>query len=273
MIPKVWIPIGFRLLSKMNSSISGRLAWELFCRPRRSPRPRDEELFWQTGEELLFSSGRRARKWGTGPTLFFVHGWESRGSAFHKLIPQVVEAGFQAISWDGPAHGDSPGTRTNMPHYAFCLADDIRTSSLNIHGFVGHSLGGAALGVLLPLISQPKCIAIISAPTRIEGVFRRFANFINLSEAASRSLVATAKEEVGFSVNDKSLVSLRLDQQVRVLCVHDSSDKEIPFEDFEILRQIWDKAQFHATRGLGHRRIIRNPEVAQILVQFLTDRT
>ena len=109
---KKLIPITFYYSSKIAPRLSAKLAYQLMNLPRRSNKTEKEMDYWMTGALLEFRSGRVARKWGTSETIvFLLHGWESRGATFSKLIPLLLKEGFQVIAWDGPAHGDSPGRK------------------------------------------------------------------------------------------------------------------------------------------------------------------
>lgn len=263
------IPVGFQMGSRISPFLAGKIAWELFCRPRRLPRPAEESEFWGSGQRIRFASGRVARSWGQGPLIFFLHGWESRGSVFSKMIPQVVAAGYQAMAWDGPAHGDSPGSRTNMPNYAFCLNEDLGLAGLVPKGLVGHSLGGAAIGVYMQLAPAPTCAVFIAAPSSIQGIFERYCDLIRLPQRARQALVKVAEREIGFTIRQLSLVSLNLDQKTKIFCLHDEGDKEIPYLDFQDLQSHWPRAQFKGTKSLGHRRIVKDAAVASMIVEFL----
>jgi hypothetical protein len=50
------------------------------------------------------------------------------------------------------------------------------------------------------------------------------------------------------------------------LIVHDRLDKEVHFQDGETLAAAWPGAEFVATEGLGHRRILRAQGIIERVV-------
>ena len=55
------------------------------------------------------------------------------------------------------------------------------------------------------------------------------------------------------------------------LVVHDENDEEIPFEHGLGMTTALQTAQLKATRGLGHHRVLRHPEVLRRITAFLVD--
>ena len=58
----------------------------------------------------------------------------------------------------------------------------------------------------------------------------------------------------------------------RTLFVHDRDDAEVAFGSGLALARAWKDARLVATRGLGHRRILRAPEVVQDAIDFIGER-
>jgi pimeloyl-ACP methyl ester carboxylesterase len=55
------------------------------------------------------------------------------------------------------------------------------------------------------------------------------------------------------------------------LVVHDRDDQDVPFSHGEEIAKAWPGAQFMATTGLGHRSVVRDPEVIRRTLAFLKD--
>jgi pimeloyl-ACP methyl ester carboxylesterase len=66
-----------------------------------------------------------------------------------------------------------------------------------------------------------------------------------------------------------SVVDMARQARLPALLVHDETDEEIPFEHGISLAAAMRTAQFKATRGLGHHRVARHPEVIRRVVDFL----
>ncbi|MEH6557335.1 MAG: alpha/beta hydrolase [Oceanicoccus sp.] len=78
-----------------------------------------EEEKEQQGERVSLSNGLSAIKCGNSKQqLLLVHGWESRATQMAGLVDAIVDAGFQVIASDGPAHGHSAGREANPLMFA-----------------------------------------------------------------------------------------------------------------------------------------------------------
>jgi hypothetical protein len=51
--------------------------------------------------------------------------------------------------------------------------------------------------------------------------------------------------------------------------VHDREDKQIPYAMGRAIAAAWPGAELCSTRGLGHQRILRDPDVIGTVMQFL----
>ena len=58
-------------------------------------------------------------------------------------------------------------------------------------------------------------------------------------------------------------------QSLPGLIVHDRGDRDVPVAHAERLQHSWPDARLMLTEGLGHRRILRDPEVIAAAVDFL----
>jgi len=54
-----------------------------------------------------------------------------------------------------------------------------------------------------------------------------------------------------------------------VLIVHDTSDTDVPYTHAEEIALAWPQSELFTTTGLGHRAILRDPEVVRRTVEFL----
>ena len=55
-----------------------------------------------------------------------------------------------------------------------------------------------------------------------------------------------------------------------ILVIHDENDKEVGWTDGEEMADLY-KAKFLKTEGLGHRRILRDPNVIVNVVKWILD--
>jgi len=264
-----------RLLSKVAPKKAAIIAFRIFTLPRRSKRKPLEEEFWDSGQRISVASGRSARSWGEGETIFFIHGWESRGSHFYKIIPYFLEAGFRCVVWDGPAHGNSPGKYSNAPDFARCLKEDLVDIG-TVRTIVGHSMGGASLGILArdtQILADDTNLVFVSSPSSIREVFNAFSSYLGLSKKSAQELIFLARDKIGMGVDEASLLFNDLSIHYKnILVVHDCDDREISFENFNKLKTKWSGGTFSSTSGFGHRRIVGRLELAEIILKFISER-
>lgn len=57
-----------------------------------------------------------------------------------------------------------------------------------------------------------------------------------------------------------------------LLVVHDRDDDEVAWSDGAAIARAWPAAELVTTRGLGHRRILRDPAVVARVTAFLAER-
>jgi pimeloyl-ACP methyl ester carboxylesterase len=55
------------------------------------------------------------------------------------------------------------------------------------------------------------------------------------------------------------------------LVIHSTDDQVVPFADGQEIAAAWPGAQFIACEGLGHRRILADPNVVSAALKFLTN--
>ena len=119
----------------VSDDLGASLAERLFTSPRRHARPERERAVLASGHpfavDVALRSPRwhgahvtvRGWRWGVGPTVLLVHGWEGRGSQLGAFVEPLVAAGLSVVAFDAPAHGDSPGHRLYLTDLADCIAD------------------------------------------------------------------------------------------------------------------------------------------------------
>ncbi len=266
------IRTAFRTMGRVAPAQAARWAEEVFCRPPRTRIRDQEQEFLATGTpiELPISTGTLAAwEWGSGPTVLMVHGWGSRAARFRLLAPLVVKAGFRVVAYDGPAHGDSPGTRTSLPEYSAALLE-VAALLGPLHAAAGHSLGGAAIAVALHRglrLERAALIAPFGAPPEFVD---RFAELIALPRKAQDRMVANLERRLGLRFQDLHIADLARTLHTPALVIHDRDDEDIPLTEGRAIAAAWPGSEFVETEGLGHHAIMRDPGVARRVATFLT---
>jgi pimeloyl-ACP methyl ester carboxylesterase len=205
--------------------------------------------------------------------VLLVHGWSGRGTQLAEFVAPCVAAGYRAVAFDAPAHGLSAGRATTLPEVGDVLGE-IAVRFGPVHGIVAHSFGVlCTLYALEQGLGVRRCVAL-SPPATLEGLVEKFAHGLALPPPAWRALRAELEARFGADLWSRfSPLRLAARATAPALVVHDADDREVPLHEGETLARAWPGASFHATAGLGHRRILRDPAVVARAVAYLSAAT
>ncbi len=264
-----WLQGPLRVLSRIAPALAARLAERLFLTPLRFRVP-PREAVWQESARRLTAGGLEAWVWGSGPrTVLLVHGWAGRGLQLGAFAQPLVERGFRVVAFDGPGHGRSPGRRSSLPEVAAATAEVARHFA-PIEAVVAHSFGAAATllaagrGEL-----EVERLVFIAPFARLQGVLERFSDLTGFSLEVMARMRRRLEARFGFHWPSAEPLRLAAGQTLPVLVIHDREDREIPFEEGRDLAVAWPGAHFLPTTGLGHYRLLRDPQVIASAVGFL----
>jgi hypothetical protein len=263
----------------LSEGLGARVAERLFTTPARRARPETEGDILATGHRFdvsiaLRRDGTRRRiaawKWGSGPAVILVHGWEGRGAQLGSLIEPLVDAGMSVVTFDAPAHGDSTGRRLYLTDHAEALAAVIAHVG-GAHAIVSHSFGAATLLIAHAHAGVDVARNIAIAPNAIidDAIFR-FTQVLRLGTAERTALEERLALQTGYHPAQLDVETLVANRDSALLVIHDSDDKEVPPFHGRRLADAWPGARHITTRGLGHRRILRDPSVIADVVAFAT---
>lgn len=274
-------PLPWRLLqaalgavSRISPPFAALLAERLFLTPRRHPRPAHERagLRGARAFEVPAEDGAlRAWEWGTeGPRVLLVHGWEGRGTQLIALVEPLVARGFRVVTFDMPGHGDSPGSLSSFFHFARSMAR-VAEAVGPLHAIIAHSMGGASTAWALRTSPRPKRLVMIAPPVDIRDFTGPASNALGLNEAATLELERRLGRRFGVPLTDVRADLVLPQMTTPLLVVHDENDREVPITSGELVARAWPGAILERTRGLGHRRILRDRAVIERVTAFATN--
>jgi pimeloyl-ACP methyl ester carboxylesterase len=264
------IRLWFGTLGRVLPPAAAGQAERLFSTPRRLARPAWEEQLRRTGTPVTVAGGLAATAWGEGPVVVLLHGWEGRGTQLGTFVGPLVEAGRRVLALDGPAHGASPGRTANPMVFARALLD-VAAEVGPLEAVVGHSMGAAAAGLAVARGLPVDRVVMIAGPASFSHVIERFEAAIALPPRASARLRALLARRAGAAPGELDIARLmRSSLRVPALVVHDPDDPEVPFSEAEAIVGAWPEATLLRTSGLGHRRLLRDPETVGAAVAFVT---
>lgn len=257
----------------VNSTL-GRLApeWaagrmrEVFMTPRPL-QPRDWELpLLASSERITLRFGLSALRWGEGPAVLLMHGWEGRPTQFAHLIRELVGAGYSVVALDGPAHGRSPGREANPVLFARALLE-AASELPPLRAVIGHSMGGASALLATQLGLRTEALVTISAPSRILSVLRRFAKFVGLPAEARHRFIRQVERFAG--VPAAQLDVKRYNLTVPGLVVHAEDDPQVPVADAETIHAAWPGSRLLRLSGGGHQRVLADAALSDAVLALL----
>jgi pimeloyl-ACP methyl ester carboxylesterase len=270
---------GIRLMSQLSPRLTSRVAARLFTYPHGARPCGAQEKAWlrEATPFRLECSGRElaAWSWGDGPTILLHHGWNGRGAQLGAFVDPLVKAGFSVVTYDAPAHGESPGRFTNGVELARIIGQAARQLN-GLHGIIAHSLGCLATAYALRRPLPVERIVFLSPPADMTTYTRMFADTVGLSDRAYELMCEHFETTLPMDWDDFSAERLaRYDRshrgrQTPLLVIHDQQDRQVPWQHGRRYHRAWSGSQFHLTEGLGHRRILRDEQVTRRIVGFLT---
>jgi pimeloyl-ACP methyl ester carboxylesterase len=265
----------------LSDDLGTSLAERLFTTPRRHPRPeRERRVLASARKTTAFVRRRSPRwrdqgvtipvwRWGVGPTVLLVHGWEGRGSQLGAFVAPLVEAGMSVVTFDAPGHGSSPEHRLYLTDLADCIAD-VAAQVGPLHGIVAHSFGAAAALLAFPRngIRAPRNV-MLAPNVLIADAFARFAQTVGLDDTDRVGLEKRIVAQSGIELDALALPRLAGERDDALLVFHDREDREVGFIHGAQLAQTWPNARLREVTGLGHRRILRDDGVIREVVEFI----
>ncbi|BAN47729.1 alpha/beta hydrolase [Metapseudomonas resinovorans] len=254
------------VLGRLAPQTVARRMRRQFMTPRNLP-PRDWEMpLLTSGERITLRFGLSALRWGSGPTVLLMHGWEGRPTQFASLIEALVAEGYGVVALDGPAHGRSPGHEANVVLFARALLEAAGELP-PLHAVIGHSLGGASVLLASQMGLRARALVSISAPSRILGPLRSFASFMGLPPKARAYFVSEVESHAGIPAAHLDARRYQLD--IPGLVVHAEDDLEVPISEARTLHDVWfDSQLLHLERG-GHRRLLADARVLDAVLRLL----
>lgn len=270
--PPVWLRRTFALLEILSPLMTSKLATCLFFTPIRFKTPKKEiDLSKKSIKNTIKFKNNKIKvyEWGTADkAILLVHGWAGRATQVAHLAEPLLEAGYKVYSFDAPAHGSSNGKRTHFMEFAG-LIFKIKELYPEIESIIGHSMGGTACVYAINQgFEAEKCITI-GSPASTLGVLQSFCVQINVSTKVEKLMTDHLETKFQKQFDDLSISTMVKQINTKGLVIHCEDDVDTPVESAHIIHQNWKNSKLVLTKNLGHRRILKNKDVSQTIVDFL----
>jgi pimeloyl-ACP methyl ester carboxylesterase len=264
--------LAFGALQAFSPRATARLASRRFLATPRRPRPQAPAALSQARRfEVAWDHQQLAAwSWGSGSkTVLLVHGWGGRASQLRGFVEPLRQVGYRVVAFDAPGHGLSSGSSLSLLEFAAAMRgmSDVVGP---IDAIVAHSFGAAATCVALAHGLAVRRAVLIGSPAAQQRWFERFSDYLGLRARAREATKREIERRVGapFSRLEAEALGPALSQPL--LVVHDRDDREVPWEDGARIAGAAPAATLLTTERLGHRRVLRDPEVIARAVAFIS---
>lgn len=207
--------------------------------------------------------------WGKGPAVLLVHDWGGCGAQLASFAQPLVKAGYQVITFDALAHGDSPGKQSDLTEMV-AVIKDIGAKFKGFEAVIGHSLGALAAAIAIQDGVRISKLVAISAATSLDYVLRQFANELGASRELRGRVSVLVTKRLRMNIKDLSLVHISARINCSLLIIHDQEDKVIDHREALALSKCWPGSELIMTTGLGHAGLLKSPKIMQEIIRYLT---
>jgi len=282
-------PRAATVLDTLPPALAGDVAFRIFCTPELSQhRSYDHDELtsrarfhlrhakWQrlatpAGDVQTYTFEPDCKPRGT---VMLVHGWTSEAAFMTAFMEPLRRSGYRVVAFDFPAHGLSPGRRTNLADCArsmLAVCDHLG----QIDAVVAHSFGGfvsllvAEGGPPMEHAHQIGRFVLISCPNKLSEVALNFGRTLKLGPAAQRAYEHHLERVGHRPVATFSASELLRGTDAPVLVIHGREDDEVSFRNAEDIAAARPSARLLGFDGLGHRNVLFAPPVFRAVMHEL----
>ena len=273
-----YIRAKLNLLSAVSKRKAAEKAFEIFSTPFTKSKKKTPAIF-EKAEKLSFKMDGyivRGYRFNHDSTIerrkvLILHGFESTIKNFDKYINPLLKKDYEVLAFDAPAHGESGGKQITLPLYIKTIEMIIEKFG-PVQSFMSHSFGGLAITHYIEKIKHHSNtrIALIAPATETTTAIDMFCKFLHISDEVKKEFNKLIKEKAGVPPSHFSIRRAAKHIKAQILWLHDEEDDITPLKD--VLKVKEDKhphIKFIFTKGLGHRRIYRDNNVAKEVINFL----
>lgn len=209
------------------------------------------------------------------PRVLVLHGWSDSAGNMAPVIAHLLDAGFDVTAADMPGHGASTSGKSNMGEYIRAIRY-LGSVYGEWHAVVAHSLGAccAALSTQsdVAIGGEPvstRKLVLFAPPNRMHDMVETFQRYMALSPAVIAAMEAELCRRVGEDYRQMNTADALAAFTGKALVIHDVDDRRVPVADFHAEHTRAPRHDYVETRGLGHRRILADPELLARCTEFL----
>ena len=263
-------------LAAVSPALAGRVAFRIFCTPRRLPVRDDDQAFLSTAQAFDFQVDNKLRIQGytwhseraDAPEVLFLHGWESNSARWRRYVKELHAAGCTVHAFDAPASGRSEGRMLNVLLYSRVVKSFIAEKGAP-YAIVAHSLGGAAAVMSAALLGapRPEKMVLLGVFAESSRVIRDFVAITGVNEIVLEQIYREIERRSGMPIDEYSVArKAALLTDVQGFVLHDRGDDVAPVNEGRLVAELWN-ARYRETEGLGHR--MQDEAIVQAVLEFI----
>lgn len=272
--PKYILRTG-KILTAISPFIASRFAARLFLTPFKYKIPeREKEMDQKSVQESIIvpSINREIVVYHYGKAkhkVLLIHGWSGTGTQMALISKELVEKGFEVISFDAPGHGKAPGKISMMPFFIESI-HHLEKIYGPFHAAIGHSLGGMSILKAVKDSLPLNKLVVIGTANSVTHITKDFAENMQLNEKVAKKMKAYFDSKFGEDMDNYSGAFSAEAVKIPTLVIHDEDDVDVHVSSaYEISKNLHD-SQLLITEGLGHRKILGDSEVINKITTFIT---
>ena len=217
----------------------------------------------------------RGRVYGAGPVVYLVHGWAGQAGQLGGFVGPLVERGHRVVAFDALSHGASDpgpsGPRSATGVELGKALDAVAAEFGPAAAVVAHSMGAVAglLTLKYGWLSTDRLV-LLAPMARYRTQFDVFQRFFGVGPRTRRRVDEAVTARVGVPVDEFDLAVLAGQvEPVPTLVVHDRQDRQTSYDESVDLVEGLPDARMVTTHGLGHQRLLRDPQVVETVAGFV----
>lgn len=271
-----WFRLGFGALSRAAPETAAWTLHALYRRPALTRRfNREERALLKEAAALLATAERldtpvvtRSGRGALSAYLFsaagapkglalLLHGWTADARAMAAFVGPLVDAGYDALAVDLPAHGRSFGLVTDAESGAEAVAAMLETRGFTADHVIAHSFGGAVASILAATGAAPRSVVSLAAPSAMAAALDELACAFSFSVAARARLLARAARRYSKPLGEYDVQRIWLARRSEILVLHAPEDDSVSYSHAERFEGL-PNARLSPAHGVGHREIVRH---------------
>lgn len=205
---------------------------------------------------------------GSGPLVLALHGWGGRPAQMASLARAMAADGYRVLIPELPGHAG--GHKTDIKQAATAVSDVVGEFGMP-DVVIAHSFA-AMVARLAFAAGAPNDLVLIAPALDVHDALDTFGDRLQLYPWARRGL--RDRLEAWDPALWPEVSSLGVEQLpgTEITIFHDPADEDTPFARSAELAAIRPSTNLEVVEGLGHSKVLADPEVLERLTAVVASR-